>query len=311
MVNKNLLALLVLVATNAVNAFAEGGITYHKLHVDDLDIFYREAGPQDAPIVLLLHGFPSSSRMYQPLLLSNLTSKYHLIAPDYPGFGHSSWPDHKTFGYTFDHLAQVMQDFTDQLQLRHYTLFLQDYGGPIGFRLATAHPDRLDAMIIQNAVSHEEGLSQLWTVRKAFWQDRQAHEAALRANFLSLASTQQRHVGTSPTPDRIDPDTWVDEYYFLNQPGQVDIQSDLFYDYQTNVKLYPTWQKWLRDHQPPLLVVWGRYDPSFTVAGAEAYQKDVPQAEVHILDAGHFALDDKSDEIIHLTKAFLDKQQLK
>lgn len=311
MVKKNLLALLVLVATNAVNAFAEGGITYHKLHVDDLDIFYREAGPQDAPIVLLLHGFPSSSRMYQPLLLSNLTSKYHLIAPDYLGFGHSSWPDHKTFGYTFDHLAQVMQDFTDQLQLRHYTLFLQDYGGPIGFRLATAHPDRLDAIIIQNAVSHEEGLSQLWTVRKAFWQDRQAHEAAHRANFLSLAFTQQRHVGTSPTPDRIDPDTWVDEYYFLNQPGQVDIQSDLFYDYQTNVKLYPTWQKWLRDHQPPLLVVWGRYDPSFTVAGAEAYQKDVPQAEVHILDAGHFALDDKSDEIIRLTKAFLDKQQLK
>jgi pimeloyl-ACP methyl ester carboxylesterase len=155
--------------------------------------------------------------MYQALLLSKLTSKYHLIAPDYPGFGHSSWPNHKTFSYTFNHLEQVMQDFADQLQLRHYTLFLQDYGGPIGFRLATAHPDRVDAIIIQNAVSHEEGLSKLWTVRKAFWQDRQAHEAALQANFLSLESARQRHVGTSPTPGRIDPDTWVDEYYFLNQ----------------------------------------------------------------------------------------------
>ena len=300
-----------LVLMNAFRGLAEEPIIYQKAHVDNLDIFYREAGPKDGPIILSLHGFPSSSRMYQPLLLSELSSKYHLIAPDYPGFGHSSWPDHKTFSYTFDHLAQVIQDFTDQLHLQHYTLFLQDYGGPIGFRLATAHPERVDAIIIQNAVSHEVGLSKLWDVRKAFWQDRQAHEAALRANFLSLESTRQRHVGTSPHPERIDPDTWFDEYYFLSQLGQVDIQSDLFYDYQNNVKLYPTWQKWLQDHQPPLLVVWGRYDPSFTVAGAEAYQTDVPRAEVHILDAGHFALDEKPDEIIRLTEAFLDKHYAK
>jgi pimeloyl-ACP methyl ester carboxylesterase len=284
-------------------------VTYHTVNVDGFDIFYCEAGTPDDPVLLLLHGFPSSSRMYQPLLFSDLNHRYHLIAPDYPGFGLSSWPDHKVFSYTFDHLAQVMQDFAGQLKLNHYSLFVQDYGGPVGFRMAVAHPEMINAIIIQNAVAHEVGLSPLWKVRHAFWEDRPAHEAALRANFLSREATRQRHVGTSPHPEYIDPENWVDEYYFLNQPGQADIQLDLFFDYQTNVRLYPTWQKWLRDHQPPLLVVWGRYDPSFTVAGAEAYGKDVPSAEIHILDAGHFALDQKADEIARLTKDFLDRQK--
>jgi pimeloyl-ACP methyl ester carboxylesterase len=238
--------LLFMVALSLVAAPADEAVAYRTVHVDSLDIFYREAGPKNGPVVLLLHGFPSSSRMYQALLVSKLSSKYHLIAPDYPGFGHSSWPDHKDFSYTFDHLAQVMQDFADRLQLQRYTLFVQDYGGPVGFRMATAYPDQVDAIIVQNAVAHEEGLSQLWAARRAFWVDRNAHEAALRANFLSLEATRLRHVGTSPNPEYIDPDAWVDEYYFLNQPGQADIQLDLFFDYQTNVPLYPTWQKWLR-----------------------------------------------------------------
>jgi pimeloyl-ACP methyl ester carboxylesterase len=174
-----------------------------------------------------------------------------------------------------------------------------------------AHPKRIEAMIIQNAVSHEEGLSPLWAVRRAFWQDRNAHEAEVRANLLSLEATRKRHVGTSPDSSPYNPDLWVDEYYFLNQPGQADIQLDLFYDYQNNVKSYPKWQQWLRDHQPPLLVLWGRYDTSFTVAGGEAYRRDDPRAEVHILDAGHFALDLKAKEIIGLMEAFLDKQQIK
>jgi pimeloyl-ACP methyl ester carboxylesterase len=245
--------------------------------------------------------------MYQPLIESELSTSYHLIAPDYPGFGHSSWPDPKSFNYTFDHLAQVIQAFTDQMQLSRYTLFVQDYGGPVGMRLAVAHPERVAAIIIQNAVSHEEGLSELWAVRRDFWKDRPAHEAAVRANFLSLEATRQRHVGASPNPESINPDTWFDEFYFLNRPGQADIQLDLFFDYQTNVKSYSAWQKWLREHQPPMLVVWGRYDPSFAVAGAEAYRKDVPNAEVHILDAGHFALDEQPGEIIRLSKAFLDR----
>ena len=307
-----LAACLFFALTGVGRLFGEEPVTtYHSIKVDGLDIFYREAGPADAPTVLLLHGFPSSSRMYEPLLRSVLSTRYHLVAPDYPGFGHSSWPDHKSFAYTFDHLATVMQDFADQLHLARYTLYLQDYGGPVGLRMAVSHSDRIDAIIVQNAVTHEEGLSRLWVPRRAFFENRSAHEAALRQNFLSLDATRQRHVGDSPHPENIDPDTWYDEFYFLSQPGQSDIQSDLFYDYRTNLQLYPVWQKWLREHQPPLLILWGKYDPSFTVAGAEAYKKDVPNAEVDILDAGHFALDEKSDEMVQLMKAFLERQSSK
>jgi len=173
--------------------------------------------------------------------------------------------------------------------------------------MAVAHPENVHAVIIQTAVSHAEGLSPLWVARRAFWQDRASHEAAFRKSFLSLDTTRNRHLGSSPRPGQIDPDTWTDEFYFLNQPGQADIQTDLFFDYQNNLKAYPVWQKWLRNHQPPLLVLWGRYDPSFVVAGAEAYRKDVPGAEVHILDAGHFALDEQAGEVIRLTAAFMEK----
>jgi pimeloyl-ACP methyl ester carboxylesterase len=290
------------------NAIADTSVSYHTIRVDDLDIFYREAGLKDAPTILLLHGLPSSSRMYQPLLESSLSEKYHLVAPDYPGFGNTSWPDHKKFAYSFDHLAKVMQDFADQLHLDHYTLFMQDYGGPVGFRMALAHPEKVQAMIIQNACAHEEGLSPLWVVRRAFWQDRAAHEAEVRANLLSLEATKKRHIGSSPDASLYDPDLWVDEYYFLNQPGQADIQLDLFYDYQNNIKSYPKWQQWLQHNKPPLLVVWGLYDLSFTVAGAEAYKRDDPRAEVHILGAGHFAMDLKPKEVIGLVQEFMQKQ---
>ena len=306
------LILLVLWLVMKTDASApEHSIRYDSIRVDGQDIFYRESGSNDAPTILLLHGLPSSSRMYQPLLESSLSENYHLVAPDYPGFGHSSWPSPKEFNYTFDALAKVMQDFADNLHLDRYTLFMQDYGGPVGFRMALLHPEKIQAMIIQNAVSHEEGLSPLWAVRRAFWEDRAAHEAEVRTNLLSLEATKKRHVGTSPDVSRYNPDLWVDEYYFLNQPGQADIQLDLFYDYQNNVKSYPKWQQWLRDQHPALLVLWGRYDTSFTVAGGEAYQRDDPRAEVYILDAGHFALDLKSAEIIQLTEAFMKKHGTK
>ncbi len=289
---------------------AESSVSYHTIRVDGVDIFYREAGPQDAPVILLLHGLPSSSRMFQPLLESSLGARYHLIAPDYPGFGHSSWPDHKSFVYTFDHLAGVMQDFADQLHLDRCTLFMQDYGGPVGFRMALAHPKKVQAMIVQNATASEEGLSPLWAVRRAFWQDRSAHEADVRANLFSLKATRQRHIGSDPNPERYNPDLWVDEYHFLNQPGQAEIQLDLFYDYQSNVKAYPSWQKSLRDHQPPLLVLWGKYDLSFVVAGAESYRTADPRAEVHLLDARHFAIDLDATEVIHLTEQFMNGLQI-
>jgi len=296
---------------NTLPGIGQERVSYKTVQVNGLNIFYREAGPANGPIILLLHGVPTSSRMYQPMLESSLSAKYRLIAPDYPGFGHSSWPSPKEFSYTFDNLAQVMEDFADALKLSRYSLFLHDYGGPVGLRMAVAHPEKVQAIIIQNAVSHEEGLSPLWGARRAFWQDRASHEAEFRKAFLSVEATRNRHVGTSPHPERLNPDTWTDEFYFLNQPGQADIQTELFYDYQNNLKAYPTWQMWLRDHQPPMLVLWGRYDPSFSVAGAEAYRKDVPSAELHILDAGHFALDEERAEVISLTEAFLQKRNRK
>jgi pimeloyl-ACP methyl ester carboxylesterase len=279
---------------------------YRTADVDGLTVFYRDAGPPDAPAILLLHGFPSSSRMWQPLL-DRLAGPFRLVAPDYPGFGHSDAPSQTEFAYTFDQLAAVIGRFTEVLGLRRYTLVVQDYGGPVGFRLAIAHPGRLDALIVQNAVAHEDGLGPLWQTRREFWADREAHEAALRENFFSFAATRQRHVGTSPNAENYDPDLWTDEFAFLSRPGQQDIQTDLFYDYRTNVASYPAWADWLRLHQPPLLVLWGRYDPSFQVAEAEAYRRDVPGAEVHILDAGHFALDEQPGAIADLTRGFLDR----
>jgi pimeloyl-ACP methyl ester carboxylesterase len=283
-------------------------VRFETAKVDGLSIFYREAGPEDAPTIVLLHGFPSSSRMFQPLL-ERLSDRYHLIAPDYPGFGKSDAPDPSTFAYTFDHIAAVMDDFVKLKGITEYSLYLQDYGGPVGFRLAIGHPERIESLIIQNAVAHEDGLGPLWATRRAYWSDRPAHEAGLRANFLSLEATRQRHLGSDPNLGRYDPDLWRDEYAFLSRPGQAQIQSDLFYDYRMNVASYPQWQRWLRETRPHMLVLWGKYDPSFQVAEVAAYQRDVPLAEVHVLDAGHFALDTDADSIAARVRMFLSTKE--
>jgi pimeloyl-ACP methyl ester carboxylesterase len=279
-------------------------VSYRTVQVDGLSIFYREAGPKDAPILLLLHGLPSSSRMYEPLL-QRLSDRYHLIAPDYPGFGHSHWPDHKEFAYTFDNITAVMERFTAALGLTNYTLYMQDYGGPVGFRMALAHPERVQALIIQDAVAHDTGLGENWNPRRAFWADRATNEATLRTNLLSLATTRTRHVGNDPQVERYDPDLWTDEFRFLNQPDQADIQSDLFYDYQSNVACYSNWQEWLRKTQPRLLVIWGKYELSFDASEPEAFRRDVPEAEIHRVDGGHFALDTAADEIADLVDRFM------
>jgi pimeloyl-ACP methyl ester carboxylesterase len=281
---------------------------YRTIQVDGLSIFYREAGPKDAPTLLLLHGLPSSSRMFEPLF-SRLSDRYHLIAPDYPGFGHSDWPDPKKFAYTFDHIAEVMNHFTEALGLSHYNLYMQDYGGPVGFRMILAHPERVEKLIVQDAVAHNEGLGANWKTRRAFWADRAANEDALRTNLLSLATTRSRHAGGDPDVERHDPDLWTDEYYFLNQPGQGDIQVELFYDYRTNVENYPKWQAWMQKNQPKLLVIWGKYESSFDPSEPEAYRRDVPSAEVHIVDGGHFALDTAADEIAALVAQFMKAQK--
>lgn len=278
--------------------------SYRTVKVDDVEIFYREAGPPDAPALLLLHGFPSSSRMYEPLL-TRLADRWRLIAPDLPGFGHSSAPAPSGFAYTFDHLAEVMNGFVDTLGLRRYTLLVQDYGGPVGFRMAMAHPERLEALIIQNAVAHESGLGPLWRTRRAFWADRATHEPALRENFLSPAATRGRHLGNDPATDRYDPDLWTDESAFLNRPGQAEIQVELFYDYRTNLAAYPVWQQWLRTRRPRTLVLWGRHDASFLAREADSYRADLPDAEIHLLDGGHFVLDTCADEAARRIRAFL------
>jgi pimeloyl-ACP methyl ester carboxylesterase len=282
----------------------EASTVYRTTQIDGLSIFYREAGPTDAPTMLLLHGLPSSSRMFEPLF-ARLSDRCHLVAPDYPGFGHSDWPDPKAFAYTFDHYAEIVTRFTEALGLKHYTLYMQDYGGPVGFRMALAHPDRIEGLIVQDAVAHNEGLGANWTPRRAFWANRTANEAALRTNLLSMKATRTRHVGNDPNVERYDPDLWTDEFAFLSQPGQADIQSDLFYDYRTNVDAYPRWQRWMRDTQPRLLVIWGKYDLSFEPSEPEAYRHDVPNADVHVLDAGHFALDTAADKIAELVGSFL------
>ena len=283
--------------------------SYRTTKIDGLSIFYREAGPKDAPTLLLLHGLPSSSRMFEPLF-ARLSDRYHLVAPDYPGFGHSDWPDPKSFAYTFDHYAEIVNHFTDTVGLSRYTLYMQDYGGPVGFRMALAHPDRIESLIVQHAVAHNEGLGANWKTRRAFWADRLANESALRANLLSLATTRTRHVGNDPSVERYDPDLWTDEFAFLRQTGQAEIQSDLFYDYRTNVDTYPKWQAWMRDTQPRLLVIWGKYDPSFDLGHPERYRRDVPSAQVHVLDAGHFALDTAADEIAALVRGFVGSSRL-
>ena len=285
---------------------------YRTIQIDGLSIFYREAGAKDAPVLLLLHGLPSSSRMFEPLF-ARLSDRYHLIAPDYPGFGHSDWPDPKAFAYTFDHYAEVMNHFTEALGLSRYTLYMQDFGGPVGFRMILAHPERAEALIVQDAVAHNEGLGVNWKTRRAFWADRAANETALRTNLLSLATTRTRHVGNDPNVDRYDPDLWTDEFAFLSQPGQAQIQSDLFYDYRTNVAAYPKWQEWMRKTQPRLLVIWGKYELSFDSGEPERYRQDVPNAEVHVVDGGHFALDTAADEIAAMVSEFVgsSRQELR
>jgi pimeloyl-ACP methyl ester carboxylesterase len=285
----------------------EQPVFYRSVKVDGISIFYRESGPKDAPVLLLLHGLPSSSRMFQPLM-TRLADKYHMIAPDYPGFGHSDWPDPGSFSYTFDHIAQVMNDFTKALGLSHYTLYMQDYGGPVGFRMALTHSEQVQALIVQDAVAHNEGLGMNWATRRAYWADRAGNEEALRKNLLSLQATRTRHIGDDPNVELYDPDLWTDEFAFLSSAAQAQIQADLFYDYRTNVEQYPIWQEWMRKTHPRLLVVWGRHDLSFDPGEAERYRKDVPDAQIHILDAGHFALDTKAEEIAMLIRHFLADQ---
>ncbi len=277
--------------------------TYRRADVDGVGVFYREAGPADAPVIVLLHGFPSSSRMFDTLI-PLLAGRYRLIAPDYPGFGHSDAPPPDRYAYSFDHFAETTGRLLDTLAIERCAFYLQDYGGPVGFRMMMARPDRVAALIIQNANAYAEGLGTKWAAITRYWADPAAHPEVLDA-FTSLEGARKRHIAGSPHPERYNPDAWADEYAMLTRPGAREIQAALLYDYRTNVEAYPVWQAWLREHRPPSLILWGRYDPSFIVDGAQAYLRDLPDAELHLLDAGHFALDEAVDRAATLILRFL------
>ena len=277
--------------------------SYHRVIVDGVGIFYREAGPRDAPTLVLLHGFPTSSRQFSALI-PLLAATYHVIAPDYPGFGQSDAPPPGTYSYTFDQIAGTMARLLDQLGIDSYALYIHDYGAPVGLRMILSRPERLRALITQNGNAYAEGLGPKWAKIAQFWAAPEDHPEVVDA-FLSHDGTKQRHIAGTRHPERYDPASWEDEFAHLSKPGQRAIQSALLYDYRTNVASYPAWQDWLRTNQPPTLIVWGANDPSFIAAGAEAFRRDLPQAELHLLDAGHFALDEQNDTVARLMLGFM------
>ncbi|MDA2913398.1 alpha/beta hydrolase [Acidobacteriia bacterium AH_259_A11_L15] len=277
---------------------------YRSVQVDGLDIFYREAGPKNAPTILLLHGFPTSSHMFRNLMLA-LADEFHVVAPDYPGFGNSSMPTVDEFDYTFDRLAEVMEGFIQKLGLEKYSLYLQDYGAPVGFRLAVKHPERVQALIIQNGNAYEEGLREFWVPLRAYWKDRTEENAAELRKFLVLDVTKWQYTHGVRNPEAISPDNWLIDQYLLDRPGNVDIQLALFYDYGSNPPLYPEWQAYFREHQPPTLIVWGKNDYIFPADGAHPYLRDLKNIEFHLLNTGHFALEEDGDVIASLIRRFL------
>lgn len=280
---------------------------YRTAKIDGLDIFYREAGPADAPVVLLLHGFPTSSHMFRNLIPA-LAARYHVIAPDYPGYGQSAAPDHKKFDYTFANYADLMDGLMNKLNLKSYAMYVMDYGAPVGYRLALKHPERVSALIIQNGNAYEEGLKQFWDPIKAYWADGSpAHRKALEF-LVKPETTKFQYTDGVSDVSRISPDNWVHDQTLLDRPGNLDIQMDLMHDYGSNVPLYPKFQAFFRDRKPPTLIVWGKNDTIFPADGAKPYLRDLPDAELHMIDTGHFALEDKADEMIPLIRSFLDRK---
>ena len=279
-------------------------VKYLTVDVDGFKVFYREAGASDAPALLLLHGFPSAGHMFRDLI-PLLSDRYHVIAPDLPGFGQSDMPPRGGFSYTFDHMAEVIDRFTEVIGLRRFAIYVFDYGAPTGFRIAVKHPDRITAIISQNGNAYEEGLSDGWTPIRAYWEEpSKANRDALRA-FLSPETTHWQYTHGVADPTAVSPDGQSLDNFYLARPGADEVQLDLFGDYKSNVALYPTFQAYFRAHKPPLLAIWGKNDPFFLPPGAEAFKRDNPDATVRFLDTGHFALETHAEEIAAAIRQFL------
>jgi pimeloyl-ACP methyl ester carboxylesterase len=280
---------------------------FKSIDVNGLNIFYREAGDPDAPKLLLLHGFPASSHQYRNLIPA-LADKFHVIAPDYPGFGNSDIPDPKTYTYTFDSTAAVIEAFLEKLNFTSFGLYVQDYGGPVGFRILDHHPDWLEWLIVQNTNAYEIGFTEVWNeLRSNYWKSRSAESEKAIAAFLEPPTVHAVYTTGHPKPEAISPDNWNMDNHFLDRPNAKQVQLDFFYDYRTNVELYPKWQAWLKQYQPKTIIFWGQGDIFFTPAGGEAFLEILPNAEMHRLDSGHFAVEDCLDDIAGGMKAFYDR----
>jgi pimeloyl-ACP methyl ester carboxylesterase len=294
-------------ASAAVAEQASVTVHYRSARIDGVNMFYREAGPADGPVVLLLHGFPTSSHMFRNLI-PLLADRYHVIAPDYPGFGQSDAPDHTKFAYTFGHYADMVDTLMGKLGARKYAMYVMDYGAPVGYRLALKHPERVIGLIVQNGNAYDEGLREFWNPIKQYWKD--GSKKSREALYVLVKPETTRFQYTDGVKDlsRISPDNWVIDQAGLDRPGNREIQMDLFHDYGTNVPLYPKFQAFFRDYKPPMLIVWGKNDQIFPEQGAHPYLRDLPDAELHVLDTGHFALEDKLDVMTPLIRDFLDRK---
>ena len=282
-------------------------VHYRTAKVEGMDIFYREAGPKDGPVVLLLHGFPTSSHMFRRLI-PYLADRYRVIAPDYPGFGESPTPDRTQFAYTFAHYADLMDGLLGELGVDRYAVYLMDYGAPVGYRLALKHPDRVSAMIVQNGNAYVEGLAAFWDPMKVYWRNDTPENREKLAFLLKPETTRFQYEDGVSDVSRIDPDNMRHDQPLLERPGQKDIQLDLFKDYGTNVPLYPAFQAFFRERKPPTLIVWGKNDKIFPESGAKPYLRDLPNAEYHILDSGHFLLEDQFETVAPMIHDFLDRR---
>lgn len=288
-----------------VSRHADAAVHHRRIQIDGVELFYREAGPRNAPTLLLLHGFPTSSQMYR-YLIPLLADRFHVIAPDYPGFGQSAAPSVSEFEYSFDNFAKLIDRFTQQLGLQRYTLYVMDYGAPVGFSLASAHPERVDALVVQNGNAYMEGIGAFWDPIKALWKDNsEANREVIRKAALTLDGTRWQYLHGVPDPTLVSPDAYTLDQAYLDRPGNNDIQLAMIYDYRNNLPKYPEWQAYFRKHRPPTLVVWGKNDQIFLAAGAEPYRRDNPDAEVHLLDTGHFALETHASRIAALIHDFL------
>ncbi|MFA6954447.1 MAG: alpha/beta hydrolase [Thermoanaerobaculia bacterium] len=292
----------------AVEPTPAAQVLHRTVEIDGLNIFYREAGPKDAPTILLLHGFPTSSHMFRNLIPA-LADKYHVVAPDYPGYGNSSAPSAQEFDYTFDNLAKIVEKFTEKVGLKKYSIYLMDYGAPVGFRLAARHPERVQTLIVQNGNAYDEGIdNDFWVPIKAYWKDHSQENGDGLRSLLTLAATKWQYTHGVRNVETISPDTWGHVQPLLDRLGNQEIQLALFYSYGSNPSLYPEWQAYFRKHQPPTLIVWGKNDQIFPAAGAHPYKRDLKNLEFHLLDTGHFALEEDGAEIAALIRGFLSRQ---